>query len=273
MELNNEREDSHPMRHRYKGFKVFIISLAIIGSAFIIRDGLVNINKGSEFITVKGLAEQVVKADFAIWVIPVSSYGEEFDVAKDKINSDVEKIIKHLKKHEIEDSEITQDVMRIYDKMAQRYYDPNNKASRFAIDHQLIIKTNKVDAIQKASLSMNDVLQAGVMFSSEGYGNSYSAPKYLFTKLNDVKPEMLSAAMVEAKKAADQLLAPSGNKVGKIKKASQGMFTIYSREATGSGSGIDVRASYGGSNRYSSNEAYFIEKVLRVIANVEYYVE
>lgn len=250
---------------------IFTLIIVFIG-ALIIRNGLINIQKNRETVSVKGLAEKVVQADSAVWIIPISANGDEIEDTRDKIDSDVSKIIKYLKKYDIADHEIEKDIMRIYDKMAQKYYDENNKAKRFSIDHQLIIKTSNVDAVQNASKNINELLKEGVTLSFDGYNSTHYAPRYLFTKLNEVKPQMLSEAMQEAKKAAEQLLKPSNNKVGAIKSASQGTFSIYSREAIGSGSGIDPRAVYGG-GQYSNNEALFIEKVLRVVATVDYYIE
>ena len=52
------------------------------------------------------------------------------------------------------------------------------------------------------------------------------------------------------------------------------MFTIYSREATSSGGAIDQRVYNSGmAGQYSTNEAYFIEKVVRIVASVDYYLE
>ncbi|MDJ1305168.1 MAG: SIMPL domain-containing protein [Candidatus Midichloria sp.] len=241
----------------------------ILTSSIIIRNGLINIQKNRESVSVKGLAERVVRADSAIWVIPISEAGDDLESVRDKIDIDVRRIFAYLKKYDIEDNEIEQDIMRVYDKLAQKFYDEHNKAKRFSIDHQLIIKSSNVEAVHKASKNINELLKEGVTLSYDGYNSSYS-PRYLFTKLNEVKPEMLSEAMQEAQKAAEQLLKPSNSRVGGIKYASQGAFSIYSREANSKQCGHCPRAGYG---QYSSNEAYFIEKVLRVVASVDYYIE
>ena len=49
---------------------------------------------------------------------------------------------------------------------------------------------------------------------------------YEFTKLNDIKPEMIAEATKNARTAAEQFAHDSNSKVGKIKKATQGLFTI-----------------------------------------------
>ncbi|MEI6187271.1 MAG: SIMPL domain-containing protein [Alphaproteobacteria bacterium] len=140
-----------------------VVSLVVVLSGtFVMRDGLININKNREYISVKGLAEKEVRSDFAIWMIPINATGDDLDLVRDKIELDVQKTVDCLKKYGIKDEEIEQDVMRIFDKTAQRYYDENNKAKRFAVDNQIVIKTANVDAVYKASKNINDILKDGV---------------------------------------------------------------------------------------------------------------
>lgn len=227
--------------------------------------------KNRESVFIKDLAERVIKADSVIWVIPVSESGDEFEVVRDKIEAGIGKILTYLKKYDIENKEIEQDTMCIYNKIAQKYYDEHNKAKRFSVDHQLIIKNSNIEAVHRTSKNINELLKEMVTLSYDGYNSSCYSPRYLFTKLNKAKPGMLSKAMQEAQKAVKQF-KPSNNKVCDIEHASQGAFSIYSREATTSSAGLDPHANYG-AGQYSSNEAYFIEKVLRVVASVDYYIE
>ncbi|MDJ1257745.1 MAG: SIMPL domain-containing protein [Candidatus Midichloria sp.] len=218
-----------------RGTVIAVFAIILI-SSIIIRNGLINIQKNRESVSVKGLAERVVRADSAILgVIPISETGDDLESVRDKIDIDVRKIFAYLKKYDIEDNEIEQDIMRVYDKLAQKFYDEHNKAKRFSIDHQLIIKSSNVEAVHKARKNINELLKEGVTLSYDGYNSSYS-PRYLFTKLNEVKPEMLSEAMQEAQKAIEQLLKPSNSRVGGI--ASQGAFSMYSKEATAGSVGI-----------------------------------
>lgn len=247
-------------------------AIAIIVAAFVLRDGMVSTRQNAAFISVKGLAEKVITADFAVWVIPIRSSGDDLDVVRGKVDGDTAKIVSYLKKHDVAEGAIELGTIRVYDKMAQKYYNENNKAKRFSAEQNIVVKSNDVLSIKKASQNVNELLNEGVVLSYDGYSSTY-APHYLFTKLNEIKPDMLSEAMKEAHKAAEHLLVSEGNKVGKIKRASQGMFSVYSREAAGSGAHIDQRAYSSIGNRYSTNEAYFMEKVIRVVATVDYYVE
>ena len=52
----------------------------------------------------------------------------------------------------------------------------------------------------------------------------------MFTRLNDIKPMMIEEATIEARKVAEKFAEDSNSKLGKIKTASQGLFTISPRD-------------------------------------------
>ena len=54
---------------------------------------------------------------------------------------------------------------------------------------------------------------------------------YDFTGLNDVKPQMIEEATKNARLAAEKFAKDSNSKLGKIKHASQGQFSIEDRDA------------------------------------------
>jgi hypothetical protein len=53
---------------------------------------------------------------------------------------------------------------------------------------------------------------------------------YNFTKLNDVKPEMIAMATQDARRAAEQFARDSDTAVGGIRSATQGYFSITARD-------------------------------------------
>lgn len=63
---------------------------------------------------------------------------------------------------------------------------------------------------------------------------------YSFTRLNDVKPEMVAEATKDARRSAEQFAKDSGTGVGGIKSATQGYFSIDARDGEQSGGGIDT---------------------------------
>ena len=94
----------------------------------------------------------------------------------------------------------------------------------------ITVCTNKVDKILALSSKMQDLLKAGVLVSKENYWDSNI--QYIFEGLNDIKPEMIHEAMANARVAAEQFATDSNSKLGKLKTASQGTFSIEDRDST-----------------------------------------
>lgn len=101
-------------------------------------------------------------------------------------------------------------------------------------------------------------MQRGIALGSEGYNPSdYNGPSYIFTKFNDIKPAMLEEAIRNARKSAEKFAVDSGNKLGFLRKANQGVFLISAAD----GSGEDANESI--ANRS-------IRKKIRLVTTSEY---
>ncbi len=75
-------------------------------------------------------------------------------------------------------------------------------------------------------MTQRELLKKGVALSSDySYMTAYS-----FTGLNEIKPEMIESATKNAKAAAQKFADDSGSKLGKIRRANQGVFTITDRD-------------------------------------------
>ncbi len=243
----------------------YALALAIIigtlGGTMILGQSFINMKQLGRSIEVRGLAERQVKADSALWVIPFNATNESLVAAQAKIESDSAKIIEFLKKYNISDVEISQRSIRVLDRLAQLYTQEKSSSLRYFITAELVVKSNNIEAVVKASQAVNELINQNITIAYEEYG--VKGPRFFFTKLNEIKPEMIAESIKQARRAAEEFEINSGSKIGKIKNASQGVFSIFSKEA----------ASSGDQNSYGSDEASFIDKAVRVITKVEYYLE
>jgi hypothetical protein len=114
------------------------------------------------------------------------------------------------------------------------------------------VRTNDVENLRRASQSIEELVRRGVILTA-GQEYGASGPTYLFTRLNELKPEMLTEANVNARVAAEQFARESKAKVGGIRRASQGLFEILARDRA---PGISEESQ--------------IDKTLRVVSTVEY---
>ena len=99
------------------------------------------------------------------------------------------------------------------------------------------------------------LLAAGVVLQSGGQYQTIG-PSFLFTRLNDLKPDMIAEATARAREAAAKFAQDSGAQVGGIRRANQGVFQILARDRV-----------------QTIGEPYQLHKVVRVVSTVEYFLE
>jgi len=125
----------------------------------------------------------------------------------------------------------------------------NNGVNTITITQRMLLRTTDISRAQRAVAQQFDLVRRGVTLQ-EGSGMRYS-----FTKLNDVKPQMVAAATRDARAAAEQFARDSGANVGGIKSATQGYFSIEARDGEADG---------------SSDTPY---KKVRVVTTVDFYLD
>jgi len=247
--------------------RIIAISLAIIIglsiSAAILGRAIERFKKEDRYISVKGFSEREVKSDFAVWTIRTRIANNDLSEGSRIIDETRNKVIDFLLKNNIKQDEIIQKDLIVNDKKAQDY--GNNTIGdsyRFIIDKVIQVRSANVDNIQKVSRMTDELLKAGVVISNR---NEYDASvKFIFTKLNDIKPAMLTEATRNAKNAAIQFAKESNTKLGNLRKASQGLFSIIDRDEflTGQTDGAYYPMSSGD-----------LFKKVRVVVNVDYSIK
>lgn len=196
----------------------------------------------------KGLAERRVSANLANWNIQYLVSGRSKNelqtlYAESEKNQNI--IVSLLKENGFDESEI---VVGVINYNFQEFRDENQKL----VDekHQLIgsisIETSNVKQVSQVRAKLNKLIAQGIDIVNQ-------APAYRFTKLNDIKPDMLKEATKNARIAANEFAENAGVNVGGIRSARQGSFFIR-----------DAGENYGDTNK--------IEKDVRVVTNITFYL-
>jgi len=156
-------------------------------------------------------------------------------------------IIAFLKSGGISDSEITVSVPEISDKYANEY-GSNDRAFRYIAKTVITVYSSEVDKVLDLMSKQADLLKRGIV---TGGSNQWENPvEFKYEGLNDIKPEMIEEATKNAREAAQKFAKDSDSRLGKIKTANQGTFTIENRD---------------------SNTPYI--KKVRVVTSVTYYLK
>lgn len=195
-----------------------LVAVGIFCLGLFIKAGIDNIAYRDRNVTVRGLAEQQVKADFVTWPITYNVAGDNLMALYDQITNYNEVILKFLTSNGIDKSEISVNPPDTYNATANQYGSSTFRY-KYALSCNITVATDKVDKVRQLLERQTDLLKEGVPYS-----NSYI--NYEFRALNSIKPAMIAEATRNAREAAQQFAKDSDSKVGKMKTASQGQFTI-----------------------------------------------
>jgi len=178
-------------------------------------------------IKVKGLAEREYPADIVIWPIQFSAANNDLESLYNSIELSTSKIKVFLSKQGIESSEVTLSSPAITDKSAQQYGQSKPAQFRYTAVQTVTVYSKNIEAVRSVMSNLSQLGKQGIAFSG---GNYQSRTEYIFTRLNEIKPEMIEEATTKAREVAIKFAEDSKSKLGKIKRASQGQFSINARD-------------------------------------------
>lgn len=178
-------------------------------------------------VTVKGLAEREVMADVAIWPIQFTVASNDLEKLYADVELNTQKVAVFLKNHGIEETEVTLSPPSIVDKLAQQYGGNGRAEFRYNATQKVTVYSSDIKTVRDAQTKLSELGKQGVVLSGDMY---QARTEYLFTRLNEIKPDMVEQATQNAREVGQKFAADSDSKLGKIKKASQGQFSITDRD-------------------------------------------
>lgn len=236
------------------------LAIGLVVGGWILGSEIKETRLGDRYVTVKGLVERKVKSDLAIWPLNYKEAGDDLTSVYNKTETDKKAILDFLQQQKIESSEIDLGVIRVVDTQANEYGGVARAPKRYIVEQQVTVRSQRVDQVAAAAQQTLLLLQKGIVLN----GNPGQGLTYKFTALNTIKPDMITEATRNARAAADRFASDSGSKVGAIRQANQGVFSISPADQgseTAEGSALNPEAD-------SS-----IMKNVRVVTSVEYYLE
>ncbi|MBC3766840.1 SIMPL domain-containing protein [Neptunicella marina] len=221
-----------------------VIAFAALGLT--VGQALMDIKQLERTVTVKGLSEREVAANIVIWPIQFTVADNDLSSLYASIESQSQQIGDFLQKHGVAANDISYSAPAITDKSAQAYGNNNGVAYRYTAMQSVTVYSAGIDKVRAVMNQLSELGKAGIVFTGGGY---MGQTEYLFTGLNDIKPAMVEEATRQAREVAQKFASDSNSKLGKIKRASQGQFSISARD---------------------KNNPHI--KKVRVVSTVEYYL-
>ena len=232
------------MQSRVK--EALILAVAILCLGVFFYRAQIDVKERDRVVFVRGLAEREVPADFVIWPIVYKEVGNDLAELSATLQSKSQILEKFLLENGIKKENITYSTPAIVDADGELYSGGKHN-NRYVATVVATVATNDVELVRKAMEKQGELLKHGIAFSGSDY--QYRTV-YSFNGLNEIKPAMIDEATKNARTAAEKFAKDSDSKLGKIKTATQGVFSIEDRD---------------------ENTPYI--KKVRVVTNVQYFLE
>ena len=194
---------------------------------YLLGDAAIKFKEYERAVTVKGLSEREYKADIVIWPIQFTAASNDLGEMYRSIDSSTEKIQSFLEKAGIKNEEITFSSPAITDKSAQQYGNQAKAEFRYTASQTVTVYSKNIETVREVMGRMSDLGKQGIVFTG---GNYQSQTEYIFTRLNEIKPEMIEETTRKAREVAEKFASDSKSTLGKIRTASQGQFSISARD-------------------------------------------
>ncbi len=216
----------------------------VLGAAYLLANSIVDIKQMERTVEVKGLSEREVPADIAIWPISFNMADNDLVNLYQTIEQQNAKVVDFLKARGFTESEITISTPAVVDKLAREYDSSYASRFRYTASSTITVYTSQVDLARESMIKVVDLGREGIAIAGDNFST-----QFIYSQLNQIKPEMIEEATRNARQAADKFASDSDSRLGKIKRANQGTFSIENRD---------------------SSTAHI--KKVRVVSTVEYYL-
>ncbi len=221
-----------------------IFGIAIVAAAIFLGRAYTNRTKTDGEIRVTGLGKTDFTSDLIVWEGRFGAQNWDLKQAYLTLENNKKTITEYLVNKGIAEDQLIYSAVKTNQKSKRIYSDKGDyigeEFAGYELTQSVQIESKEVAAIEKVSREITELLNQGVQLYSE-------SPRYYYTKLADLKIEMISAATKDARLRAEKIAAYSGGELGELVSAKMGIFQI-----TGQNSKEDY--SWGGTFNTSARE-------------------
>lgn len=219
-----------------------IIGISIIISTFLLSNAFKNRNNVADTISVTGLGSKDFVSDLIVWNSTFSKKNFNLKEAYTELESDRTAIKNYLISKGIKESEIIFSSVSINKEfttiMDSNYNTRTETFTGYNLTQSVQVESKEVTKVENISREVTELINSGV----ELYSN---APEYYYTKLSELKLEMVAEATKDAKLRAKKIAENAGSSLGDLKKSEMGVFQIVAQNSS-------EEYSWGGSFNTSS---------------------
>lgn len=224
-----------------KVITAIIVGIAFVAGIWIASAAYKSRAKATETVTVTGSAEKDFVSDLIVWTGSYSRKSMDLKTAYAQLKTDEATIRAYLKGKGVAENQMVFSAVEI-NKDFSYETDQNGRSVQRFTGYNLIqnvrMESGEVDKILGISRQATELIEGGIEFTSQ-------SPLFYYTRLTDIKMDLLAQASADGKQRAEIIAKNAGSSLGKLKKATLGVFQI-------TGKNSDEDYSYGGTFNTSS---------------------
>lgn len=208
--------------------KVVFICASVVLAGFFVGNMHKTGKKYDRYVQVKGLSQREVKADLAVWPINITLAGNDLNLLRNEIEAQNDEVYNFFLDQGFDKNDLAKGSTTISDAQANIYnQNAQNLQFRYLAKSEFTVRTSELQRLQGALAESLELISEGIILSSK---NEWRPIEYIFTGLNGLKPSMIEEATKNAREVAEKFARDSDSRVGKIRIARQGLFTINDRD-------------------------------------------
>ena len=228
---------------------VALVVSTVIGGWFFVKG-----KRGDQTITVTGSARKRITSDLVVWKSAISYQAPVLSEAYRSLSEAVPKVKAYLVGKGIPENQITVSAIS-----SQTLHSKNSdgtdssEISGYSLRQELSVRSTEVAKIAQIAREATELINQGILIES-------MAPEYLYTKIGDLKIEMLAEAAKDAKIRAEQIAQSTGSSIGSVRTARMGVLQITAADSN------EV-------SDYGMNDTTSLEKDITAVVNIGFEVD
>jgi hypothetical protein len=204
-----------------------IMALGLIITSLIAAATFYQTKRLGDIVSVTGSSQTKIHSDTVKWrstfshTVAVTDLPSGYALMKKEAAS----ITAYLVKNKVAANQITIQPVSIYPQYEQNNYGSTGKIIGYTLSQQVIVDSTDVDGITELAKDSSELINQGIFFTSDPV-------EYYYSKLNDLKLDMLAEATKNAKERATKIAESSGSHVASMRSADMGVFQVTAVNST-----------------------------------------
>ena len=201
-----------------------LIALGLCLGGMFIYCGISKYASKDRAVSVKGLSTREVEADYAVWPLSYGWNGNDLPALYTQLEQVTARVKKHLLALGFEESDFRQGSISVEDNWSS-YYGDRRPEYHYTLNTSLIVSTDKVKKVVESQGKESELLKEGIIVTTQKWNLDYQ-----FNGLPELKPSMIEEATQNARAVAQRFADDAHCRLGSIRRAYQGQFSIESDE-------------------------------------------